>query len=718
MNTKYRGKRLRIVVMCFLFVTLGVSGSFTATAKISKGHESAATGDSKIVYAQRPDGGSAEDHILYFPEERSLGTVYVRDAETRENLSTQVAQGAVAVPAGALVTLAISEEGAADLSPLSTLDPTAIRGLTVLDPKFDESQLRHIESLSSLTWLNLSQTNVSDDGLRYLSDLVSLKSLNLSRTLVTGTGLAHLKGLTSLEQLYLDGTSLTNENVRHLDHLQSLTDLSIGNTEITYVGAALARQILPNCRINTVFPGTRIDRLPPPRPDLPARTLHFPEEKSIGKLYGDGNKWNKIGEAQGTIEIPAGISVGIILTKGEPENVEYLKNFTGLDLQEVSLYFTESTNEHLNHLNGLTGLELLSLAGCNKITDEGFALLQQHTSLRSLDCMHCPITDKALESLSQMKEMQYLNLRGTKITGSGFAHLSNLASLKTLDLSSTPLAPDALAHIGRFTSLEELFLTGNALTNDSLSAIGSLVSLRELSIHCDPYREDTSLDDDALIHLKNLTKLESFSVFRIPFTGSGLIYLRDLPALRTLRLPFANIQDEHTKQFKFFPALALLDLWRTPLTDKSIPHFKHLTSIYEIRLHETNISPAASASLQLEFPPYSHVNTDGGRVNYLHLPASPLTETQAAKLAATIANNTAERYRGIRPFSPDDYPAYMEDKLWVWGSADRASQGEFTAEIKFSNRGGNRSVDVYEGSLIVGSRRDNDIAPSDIALNR
>jgi Leucine-rich repeat (LRR) protein len=658
------------------------------------------------------EGETVRDRILHFPEERSLGTVFFRyaGAETSNGFGKQAAQGAVVVPTGSFATLVISEEGASDLSPLAVLDPAYIRNLSLSNIDFDASQLRFIGTLSSLEFLDLSQTSVTDDDLQHLSGLTALKYLRLGHSRVTGTGLSHLKGLASLERLELKATPLTDENISRLAHFQSLTELRINGTGITYMGAAVARQLLPNCRVLSSFPGTRPNRYPPPRPDLPARTLDFPEEQSIGLLYGDGNEWNKIGEARGTVSVPAGISIGIILEKGKPENIKYLKNLTGLDVQEVNLYFTEITDEDLNYLNGLTGLESLNLSGC-QITDKGFAGLKRHTSLRALDCLRLPITDEALESISGMTRMQSLKLRSTKVSGKGLTHLGHFVSLKVLDLSSTPLEAGALAQIRGFTSLEELYLPGNGLTNESLSALAALSSLRKLSVYIYGSNLQTSLDDGALVHLESLSKLEDLSMFRIPITGSGLIYLRDLPALKTLRLLFSDVQDEHSKQFKFFPALAALDLWSTPLTDKSVQHLKHLTSIHEIMIEDTKISPDAAAYLREELPPYSHVNKHGALVNYGSPP--PMTQAQAAKLAATIANNLVERYRGIRPFSPDDYPARFDpadnptalDKLigfWDWGDEKRASHGEFTAEIRFSHFGKNRTVRVYDGAVLIG----------------
>ena len=70
--------------------------------------------------------------------------------------------------------------------------------------------LRAVGSLTTLTYLNLYNCNVTDAVLRELRDLTELSKLYLyGCTLVTDVGLQHLTSLTALTKLYLRGTSTT-----------------------------------------------------------------------------------------------------------------------------------------------------------------------------------------------------------------------------------------------------------------------------------------------------------------------------------------------------------------------------------------------------------------------------------------------------------------------------------------------------------------------------
>ncbi|MCE9546192.1 MAG: hypothetical protein K8T25_11815 [Planctomycetia bacterium] len=58
-----------------------------------------------------------------------------------------------------------------------------------------------LQTLPTLTEIELNGSRVTDDDLVYLAGLSELVQLDLSSTAVTGTGLVHLRGLTQLKRL-------------------------------------------------------------------------------------------------------------------------------------------------------------------------------------------------------------------------------------------------------------------------------------------------------------------------------------------------------------------------------------------------------------------------------------------------------------------------------------------------------------------------------------
>jgi hypothetical protein len=108
---------------------------------------------------------------------------------------------------------------------------------------------KHLAKLKSLRHLNLFHNAVTDEGLEVLSAL-NLTTLDLSGTDVTDDGLRHLSAHTNLKCLSLTRTStVTDAGVPHLARLKNLTDLDISRTEITDAGAEKLREQLPKCRV-------------------------------------------------------------------------------------------------------------------------------------------------------------------------------------------------------------------------------------------------------------------------------------------------------------------------------------------------------------------------------------------------------------------------------------------------------------------------------------
>jgi Leucine-rich repeat (LRR) protein len=82
-----------------------------------------------------------------------------------------------------------------------------------------------------------------------LGSLTSLRYLHLNRTQVTNAGLEHLERLTSLKWLDLSHTQVTDAGLSQLTKLYSLEWLELHDTQVTAEGRALLRKTLPSCRI-------------------------------------------------------------------------------------------------------------------------------------------------------------------------------------------------------------------------------------------------------------------------------------------------------------------------------------------------------------------------------------------------------------------------------------------------------------------------------------
>ncbi len=72
-----------------------------------------------------------------------------------------------------------------------------------------------------------------------------------------------------------------------------------------------------------------------------------------------------------------------------------------------------------------------------------------------------------------------------------------------------------------------------------------------------------------------------------------------------------------------------------------------------------------------------------------------LSSTDAAQLAAKLANGECERLFKRRPFEAGQYPAILRDGEYHWGVMDPGARGGYSAEVSFRPDGSQPSVQVY-----------------------
>ncbi|MCG3127524.1 MAG: hypothetical protein CHACPFDD_02384 [Phycisphaerae bacterium] len=91
---------------------------------------------------------------------------------------------------------------------------------------------------SSLVWLDLSGTGVSDDGLKRVARFTALRRLRLDHTGIGDAGLKNLRPLKQLAYLNLVGTDVTNDGMAELLELPALRQLYLWQTRVSAAGVA------------------------------------------------------------------------------------------------------------------------------------------------------------------------------------------------------------------------------------------------------------------------------------------------------------------------------------------------------------------------------------------------------------------------------------------------------------------------------------------------
>ena len=111
-----------------------------------------------------------------------------------------------------------------------------LKGLRSLQLKSTRVTGAHFDAFENLERLDLTQTDVNDEGLATIAQLSRLKSLRLRSTYVTDSGLATLARLSGLVELDLSDLDLSDEGIAHLAGLDSLRILNLRGSRVTDAG--------------------------------------------------------------------------------------------------------------------------------------------------------------------------------------------------------------------------------------------------------------------------------------------------------------------------------------------------------------------------------------------------------------------------------------------------------------------------------------------------
>jgi hypothetical protein len=227
----------------------------------------------------------------------------------------------------------------------------------------DAATLEQLWRCVYLIDVDLSGTDIADDGLRGIQQLRGLQILTLSETMVGDTSLKFIGSLNSLQMLTLRRTAISDDGLGSLEKLPALWDLDLCGTRVGDSGAA------------------RLSRF---------QCLTW-LGLSRSRITDDG--LGQIGRMK--------------------------------QLTRLSLNCTTVTDKGLRHLTTLTNLSDLSLS-CTRISDSGLRYLQGLTELHTLRLCRTRITDAGIAYLGGAQCLWLLDIRGTKISREGAEKLRRM----------------------------------------------------------------------------------------------------------------------------------------------------------------------------------------------------------------------------------------------------------------------------------------------------
>ena len=207
------------------------------------------------------------------------------------------------------------------------------------------------------------------------------------------------------------------------------------------------------------------------------------------------------------------------------------------NLRELSLAFTEVTDEGLKELRGLTELESLSLDSCPGVTDAG------------------------LRELAGLSDLQSLTLAGTRVKGPGLRDLSGLKRLRMIEYGRAQVT-DEILRILREAGLIHALSAASGKSGARPANPAEVLGLDLAS--------NTGVTDASLKEVKSFRNLQYLFLSGTPITDGGVKELRDFGQLSTLDLSSTAVTDLGLKELGVCKRLEAVYLRGTRVTDAGV----------------------------------------------------------------------------------------------------------------------------------------------------
>ena len=552
---------------------------------------------------------------------------------------------------------------------------------------------------SNLKWIEIDDCReITDLGLEALSQVESLETLNLSSLKsISDDGLAHIARLPNVTSLDLHGTPITDECLTTLERFTSLSLLRIYQTEVSPEGIQRLHEALPQCEI--IWDGGILG------------AADYQAERRLAEwVLSHEGMVTLVDESRRRSEITAEADL-----PAEPfQVVRFLIDHQDLSdpahavelsqlmsevgpIDGIDLYFSRLSSALLEALTGGSGIDSLWLTGCKGIGREGFAALQRVNGLREIDVRgsecddtgvaalaqigtlesliyelpdggvalrhfeshpallrvdhRSPLSVQGIENLMRIPHLQILALWGFEgDRGPCVEALSRLRDLENLQWYVEGLSQTELTAICRLTGLRSLAFGGGSrnrgmLEVDAWSPLASLEQLENLTL--------STMDDQRLTAIGNLTSLVKLSLPGTSITDAGLAHVASLANLVELKLNETAINGDGLQHLAGLDDLHNLLLNDTEVNDDAVPHLLQFKSLNRLELSGTDITADGIARLRAGLPDTLIIhNQDIAGVDPTDRALAQWVLEQGGWIRANVGDA-----RGVTIASIDDLPA-------------------------------------------------------------
>ncbi len=166
--------------------------------------------------------------------------------------------------------------------------------------------------------------------------------------------------------------------------------------------------------------------------------------------------------------------------------------------------------------------------------------------------------------------------------------------MRDLKIDSIPLQDQDLVFLKSMTKIQWFELNKMPITSQGLRHIERLTNLEVLRL------QDAKID--RLESLRSLTKLWLLNLSGNPINDDSLPALTILPKLTELELTRTKITDKGLKYLAACPSLVTLRLDGTAITDAGLSEFSKCPKLRSVSIRETKISDEALAAFRKIHP--------------------------------------------------------------------------------------------------------------------
>jgi len=214
-----------------------------------------------------------------------------------------------------------------------------------------------------------------------------------------------------------------------------------------------------------------------------------------------------------------------------------------------------------------------------------------HARITEVNLANIPATDKDLHNMhiGDLQTIWSLELSGTDITDESLREIGKITDLGILKLDGTRVTDKGIEHLSNLHKLHHLFLSDTQVTGKAIEGIAQNHP-KLMYLHM----EGSNTTDSDMEPLAKLQYLYELHLGETQITGTGLVYLRDLPELRSLDLNNSDVTDEGITEglrgANGFNNLVNLHLDSTDIGDESLLQISRLRELQELDVGRSRIT--------------------------------------------------------------------------------------------------------------------------------